>query len=107
MTIRAAVTTGTLASFAVTIVWAGTATLTIGTPPVLHLSLRDPLRDYMQLADAATGSNGLVLFAVLAAIFALCFFLSGLRARRKAQRQASRDLEDTEDTDAAISGRWR
>jgi hypothetical protein len=106
MTIRAALTAGTLASFAVTIVWAGTATFTIGTPPVLHLALRDPLGDYVRLAGAATGSNGLVFFGALAAIFTLCFFLSGLRARRKAQRQASRDLEDAEDAENVISGMW-
>jgi hypothetical protein len=78
MSIRAALAAGTLASLAVTAAWSYSATLTIGAPPVLHLTLRDLPGDHVQLAAAATG-NGLALFATVAAIYALCLFVSGWR----------------------------
>jgi hypothetical protein len=81
MAIRAALITGTAVSMAVTAIWSYTANLTIGTPPVLHLSLNLP-GDYMQLAHAATG-NAAVLFTVNAVIYAACLFVSGLRQYRR------------------------
>ena len=80
MSIRAALAAGTVLSAAVTAAWALTATATIGPPPPLHLT-RDLPGDYAQLAAAATG-NAVALFAVTAAIYALCFLASGWRQRR-------------------------
>jgi hypothetical protein len=81
MSIRAALAAGTAVSLAVTAVWSYTATLTIGPPPALHLTLRDLPGDYARLAAAATG-NGWALFAVIAVIYALCFLVSGWRQRK-------------------------
>jgi hypothetical protein len=81
MAIRAALITGTAISMTVCAIWSYTANLTIGAPPVLHLGLNLP-RDYMQLAQAATG-NAVVLFAVNAVIFTACIFVSALRHRRR------------------------
>jgi hypothetical protein len=81
MTIRAALVAGTVLSAAVTAVWSWTSTLTMGPPPALHLTTRDLPGDYMQLAAAPTG-NAVALFAVVAAICALCLFVSGWRRTR-------------------------
>jgi len=86
MSIRAALVTGTSVSLAATAAWAATAALAVGPPQAVRLD-RDLPADYARLACAATGS-GLVLFAVLAVTYALCFLVSGLRARagREPQR---------------------
>lgn len=80
MSTRAALTTGTISSAAVTAAWSFTSTLTMGPPPVLHLT-RDLPGDYMQLAAAPTG-NAVALFAMIAATCALCLFVSGWRRMR-------------------------
>ena len=81
MTIRAALTAGTIASLTVTAAWSYTATLTIGPMSTLHLT-RDMPGDYMQLAGAATGSTWAALFAVTAVTYAACLLVSGLRGMR-------------------------
>jgi hypothetical protein len=81
MGFRGAFAAGTVLSVAVTAVWSFTATLTIGNAPALHLG-PDLRADYVRLADAPTG-NGIALFAVVATIYALCFFTSGLRRIRR------------------------
>lgn len=96
---RAALRAGTVSSLAVTAVWSWTAVLTIGPASPLRLG-RNLGADYAVLAAAPTG-NGPALFAVTAAIYALCFLASGLRARKRARREAARDLELTEDTEQA------
>ncbi len=107
---RAALATGTVASLAVTAAWSFTATLTIGSPAAPDLSRNLP-GDYSQLAGAATGSSPVALLAVTAVIYAACFLASGLRARRKALREAARDIDpdDTGNTEAAPvpAGRWQ
>jgi hypothetical protein len=107
MTARAALISGTVLSLAVVSAWSYTATLTIGVPPVLHLTLRDLPGDYAQLAAAPTG-NGWELFAAVAAIYALCLLVSGLRARRKAQRETPGEpVVYAEDAGSApVSERW-
>jgi hypothetical protein len=80
MGIRGAFAAGTVISVAVTAVWSWTAAAATGPTGPLHLG-RDPLADYAQLADAATGS-GLALFAVVAAVYFACFLVSGLRYRK-------------------------
>jgi hypothetical protein len=86
MGVRGAVVAGTITSLAVTAVWSWTAMLTIGTAPPLHLGSALPV-DYARLADAATG-DGRALFAVVAAVYFMCFLVSGLR-RRKRQHLAA------------------
>lgn len=81
MTIRAALTAGTIVSLTVTAAWSYTATLTIGQSPLLHLT-RDLPGDYVQLATAATGSTWAALFAVTAVVYAACLVVSGLRGMR-------------------------
>lgn len=83
MTIRAALTAGTFASLAVTAAWSYTTTLTIGPMPSLTLG-RSPAADYARLAAAPTG-NGAALFAVTAAIYALCLLASGWRHRNRGE----------------------
>ena len=79
----AALVAGTVLSAAVTAAWSFTSTLTMGPPPALHLTTGDLPGDYVQLAAAPTG-NGIALFAVVAAICALCLFVAGwLRLRRE------------------------
>lgn len=69
---------GTVAAFAVAAAWACSTALTSAGPvPALHLT-GDLPADYAQLASGATGSVP-ELFAVLAAVFALCLFASGWR----------------------------
>lgn len=78
MSIRAALTAGTVLSLAVTAAWSWTATLTIG--PASPLSLTGDLPgDYAQLATAATGSTWVALFAVTAVIYAACLLASSWR----------------------------
>jgi hypothetical protein len=105
---RAALISGTAVSLAVTAAWSWTATLTEGPAAPLHLT-RDLPGDYMQVGTAATGSTWVALLAVTAGIYAGCFLASGLRGRRKARREASRDPGHTENAEAVpVSGRsWR
>jgi hypothetical protein len=78
---RAALAAGTVASAAVTGAWSYTASLTIGPAAPVHLA-RDLPADYARLAAAPTG-NGWELFTAVAAIYALCFLVSGWRQRRR------------------------
>ncbi|HMG63900.1 MAG TPA: hypothetical protein VK599_13205 [Streptosporangiaceae bacterium] len=104
MTTRAALTAGTTVSLAVTSAWSFTSVLTIGPSSPLRLN-RDLPGDYMRLAGAPTG-NAVALFAVIAAIYALCFLACGLRARSKARRETGRDLELAEEAEPSLaSGR--
>lgn len=77
MGLRGALVTGTAITAAVTAAWSYMASLAVGPAPPVHLS-RDLPSDYAQLAGAATGSPW-ELFAVIAAIYALCLLVSGLR----------------------------
>jgi hypothetical protein len=81
VTIRAALITGTAVSLAVTAVWSYMASLAIGQAALVHLG-RDLPADYARLAGAATG-NGWALFAVVAAVYALCLLASGWRQHRR------------------------
>jgi NlpC/P60 family len=101
---RAALVSGTVLSLAAVSAWSLTATATIGTARPVHLS-RDLPGDYAALADGATG-NGLALFAVTAVIYALCFLVSGLRARARAQREVA-DLPGFTEAAEPVSGRFR
>jgi len=101
MTTRAALTTGTALSVAVTVAWSFSATLTIGQSAPLHLT-GDLPGDYLRLSTAATGSSPWALLAVTAAVYALCLLASGLRGRGKARREAARELELAEDTESAL-----
>jgi hypothetical protein len=102
MTTRAALAAGTAVSLAVTAVWSWTATLSIGAPAAPRLTRNLP-GDYAQLAAAATGSSPWALFAVVAAIYVLCFLASGLLARRRALREAAGDLDPDQDTRPATA----
>jgi len=84
MSARRAVVTGTVLSVLVTAAWSYTATLSVGPMAPLSLTRHDLPGDYAQLAAAATGSSPWALFAVTAAICALCLLASGLRGRRAA-----------------------
>jgi hypothetical protein len=81
MTTRGALISGTVLSVAVTAAWSFTSTLTMGPSLVPHLT-RDLPGDYMQVAAAPTG-NAVALFAVVAAIYALCLLISGLRTMNR------------------------
>ena len=81
MRIRGALVTGTVLSTAVVSVWSYKASLAIGAAGPLHLD-RNLVWDYMQLASAPTG-NAAELFAVVAAIYALCLLVSGWRRHRR------------------------
>jgi hypothetical protein len=97
---RAAIAAGTVLSAAVTAAWALTATLTVGPAAPLRLTGSLP-GDYAALAAAPTGSSPWALYAVTAAAYALCLLASGLRARRRALREAAPDLDpDLEETGA-------
>lgn len=100
MTIRTALVAGTVASLAVTAAWSYTATLSAGPAAPLHLN-RDLPGDYLRLAAAPTGSSPWALLAVTAAIYALCLLVSGLLARRRALREAARDLDPDDGTTEA------
>jgi hypothetical protein len=80
MSTRTALLAGTVLSLAAVSAWSWTADLTIGPAAPLHLS-RNLASDYAWLAAAPTG-NGAELFAVVAAIYALCLLVSGWRQRR-------------------------
>ena len=79
--IRGALFAGTALSLAVVSAWSWSAALTEGPAAPLHLT-RDLLSDYAQLAAAPAG-NGAELFAVVAAIYALCLLVSGWRQQRR------------------------
>jgi len=78
---RGPLITGTVLSMAVVSVWSWMASLAIGPAVPLHLG-RNLLSDYAQLAAAPTG-NAAELFAVVAAIYALCLLVSGWRRHRR------------------------
>lgn len=99
MSARAALASGTVLSLAVSAAWSLSATATVG-PAVLPRFSRDLPGDYAALAAAATGSAWTALFAVTAAVYALCFLVSGLRARRRALREADLDLDEFECAEA-------
>jgi hypothetical protein len=80
--LRAPLITGTIASLAVTAAWAWLSSLTIGPAGPIHLTWRHPAASYLALAAAPTG-NGTELFAVVAAIYALCLLVSGWRRHRR------------------------
>jgi len=82
---RAAFVTGTVLSFAATIVWSWTADALVG--PIPGPRLGTGLRaDYAQIADSAAGgpAAAIGLFVFVAAIFFACFLVSGLRQMRRA-----------------------
>jgi hypothetical protein len=70
VSVRGPLIAGTLMSLTVVSAWSWSAALTEGPAAPLHLT-RDLRSDYAQLAAAPTG-NGAELFAVVAAIYALC-----------------------------------
>jgi hypothetical protein len=78
---RGPLITGTVVSLAVVSAWSWTASLAIGPAAPLNLGRNLP-SDYWQLAAAPTG-NGWELFAVVAAIYALCLLVSGWRHHRR------------------------
>jgi hypothetical protein len=80
VSVRAPLITGTVVSLAVVSAWSWSAALTEGPAAPLNLSRNLPA-DYAQLAAAPTG-NAWELFAVVAAIYALCLLASGWRHRR-------------------------
>jgi hypothetical protein len=81
MRIRGALVTGTVLSLAAVSAWSYMASLAIGPAGPLHLD-RNLVSDYAQLAAAPTG-NAAELFAVVAAIYALCLLVSGWRCLRR------------------------
>ena len=81
MSARGPLLAGTVLSLAVVSAWSWMASLTIGPAVPLHLT-RDLPSDYAQLAAAPTG-NAAELFAVVAAIYALCLLVSGWRRHRR------------------------
>ena len=81
MSARGPLITGTVLSTAVVSAWSYIASLAIGPAGPLHLG-RNLLSDYAQLASAPTG-NAAELFAVVAAIYALCLLVSGWRRHRR------------------------
>jgi hypothetical protein len=90
---RAALACGTVLSFAVTCAWSWTADALAGPIPAPRLGAG--LRaDYARLADSAAGGPGIALFAVVAAIYALCLFVSGLRRIRREQAAKERMAGD-------------
>ena len=84
MAIRGPLITGTIVSLVVTAAWAWLSALTIGPAGPLDLTWRHPVASYVMLAAAPTG-NGWELGAVVAAIFAACFLITGWRRTRRAE----------------------
>lgn len=82
MSVRGPLVTGTIVSLAVTAAWAWASALTIGPAGPLDLTWRHPVRSYLLLAAAPTGS-GWELGAVVAFIFAACFLVAAVRRRRR------------------------
>ncbi len=72
---------GTVLSLLIVGAWSVIGAATLGPVPPLHLSVHHPVASYLALASAPTG-NGLGLFAVVAAVYALCLFLAGWRRAR-------------------------
>lgn len=77
---------GTVISALVTGAWSVSSVATGGPAPAVHLSVHHLLASYMSLAAAPTG-NAAGLFAVVAAIYALCLFAAGMRARSRRGRE--------------------
>lgn len=103
MTARAALTAGTALSVAVTAAWSLSATATVGPASPLQLTTGNLPGDYTQIASAPTGSSPWALYAATVAAYALCFLASGLRARRRARREAALDPEITEGAEVALA----
>lgn len=105
MGIRAALTAGTVLSLAATAVLSASAALIAGPAPAPRMGRSLPA-DYARLAAVPLGSAP-ALFAVIAVIYAACFFVSGLRRIRR-ERAAAREPDYyAEDAEAApVSGRW-
>ena len=82
MNIRAPLVTGTIVSLAVTAAWAWMSALTIGPAGPLHLTWRHPPRRTCRSPRRRPG-NGWELFAVVALIYAACFFVAGWRHARR------------------------
>jgi hypothetical protein len=80
VSVRGPLIAGTALSLVVVSAWSWSAALTEGPAAPLHLS-RNLLSDYAQLAAAPAGNGG-ELFAVVAAICALCLLVSGWRRQR-------------------------
>lgn len=76
---RAALAAGTVISLVAVSAWSYLASLTVGPAAPLHVG-RNLLSDYAWLAAAPTG-NGAELFAVVAAIYAVCLLVSSWRQR--------------------------
>lgn len=81
MSVRGPLITGTVLSLAVVSAWSWSAALTEGPAVPLHPG-PNLLSDYAQLAAASAG-NGWELFAVVAAIYALCLLVSGWHRQRR------------------------
>ena len=81
MSARGLLLAGAVLSLAVVSAWSWMASLTIGPAGPLHLT-RDLPSDYAQLAAAPAG-DAAELFAVVAAIYALCLLVSGWRRHRR------------------------
>ena len=81
MSARGPLLANAVLSLAVVSAWSWMASLTIGPAEPLHLT-RDLPPDYAQLAAAPAG-NAAELFAVVAAIYALCLLASGWRRHRR------------------------
>jgi hypothetical protein len=83
MTVRAPLAAGTAVNIAAV---SGLACLDPGPVPFPHLSARHPLASYMTLAAAPLGSAW-ELAALVAFIFAACFFVAGWRRSHRAEGQ--------------------
>jgi len=81
MTIRAPLAAGTAVNLAAV---SGLACLDPGPVPFPDLSARHPVASYMALAAAPFG-NAWELFALVASVFAVCFFVAGRRRSRRAE----------------------
>jgi hypothetical protein len=84
VSVRGPLIAGTVVSLAAVSGWSYLASLAIGPAGPLHLG-RNLLSDYAQLAAAPSG-NGAELFAVVAAIYALCLLVSGWRRHLRGGR---------------------
>jgi hypothetical protein len=78
MTIRRALTAGTVITIVVAALWAWSTTVTSAGPPPVPRLTGSPVGDYLQMAGTVTGSVP-ELFAVTALIFTACFTVAGLR----------------------------
>ena len=79
---KGALAAGTVLNLVVVGAWSAATAATMNPAPPLHLSVHHLAASYLALASAPTG-NALELFAVVAAIYALCIFAAGWLARRR------------------------